>query len=208
MTVGLGAIVLIFAVLLSHRDYRRSGSDRAPNEAFAVVLKAGQETCQDGELLPADTAAVEMTIGAYEKPGPPLRVAFTGPHGEALTTGGLPAGWREGVVRIPIARWSRPTEGVRACLTNAGPEPIQLAGAVPDPGWVMDVAGAKVEGRLRYDFMRPGRESWLELLPTIVHRSTFAKSDLVRRWAWAAALLLMIFSVALAARTIVREDGR
>ncbi len=207
MTVGLGVVVLVFAVLLSQRDHRRSGSDRTPNEAFATVLNGGQATCQEGELLPADTAAVEMTIGTYGKPGPPLRVTFTGPHGEALTTGGLPAGWRQGVVRIPIARWSRPTEGVWACLTDTGQQPITVAGAVPDPGYIMDVAGAKVEGRLRYDFMRAGRESWLELLPTIAHRSTFAKSDLVRHWAWAAALLLMILSVALAARTIVREDS-
>jgi hypothetical protein len=207
MTVGLGAIVLIFAVLLSQHDHRRSGSDRTPNEAFAAVLNGGQATCQEGELLPADTAAVEMTIGTYGKPGPPLRVAFTGPHGEALTTGSLPAGWRQGIVRIPIPHWSRPTEGVRVCLTDAGSQPITLAGAVPDPGYTMDVAGAKVEGRLRYDYMRPGRESWLELLPTIVHRSTFARSDLVRHWAWAAALLLMIFSVALAVKTIVREES-
>lgn len=204
--VGLAAIVVVFAAMLQQRDERRSGSDRTPNGAFVAALGANREACQEGELLPADTAAVQVTMGTYGRPGPPVGVVFTGPHG-VLTTGGLPAGWRQGVVRIPVAHVSTPTERVRVCLRNGGPGGIAIAGTLPDPGLHMIVAGQSIEGRLRFDYMRPGRESWLQLLPTLVYRSTLGKSDLVRHWAWAGALLLMLFAVGLAVRTIVREEA-
>jgi hypothetical protein len=207
MAVGLAAIAVILAVVLLQKDQRRSGSDLTPNGAFIAPLLAGQETCQEGELLPADTSAIRVTIGTYGKPGPPVHVTFTGPHGHLLSSGGLPAGWREGVVRIPIAHVSNATDGARVCLRNSGPGAITLAGALPDPGYRMQVASTTIEGRLRYDYLRPGSESWLELLPTIVHRSTLGKAGLVRHWAWAGALVLMLLAVGLAARTIILEES-
>jgi hypothetical protein len=206
LTLGLAAIVAIFAVVLVQKDQRRSGSDLTPNGAFVAPLAAGQRTCQDDELLPADTSALRATIGSYGRPGPPVQLTVTGPDGRVLTAGGLRAGWRQGIVQIPIAHVSTATDGARVCLRDGGPGPIAVAGAVPDPGFHMQVGSKTVEGRLRYDYMRPGRESWLELIPTIVHRSTIAKSSLVRRWAWLAALLLMLFAVGLATRTIIREE--
>jgi hypothetical protein len=203
--VGLVAIAVVFALILLNRDQRRSGTDLTPNGAFVAALGTGQQACQDGELLPADTAAVQITIGTYGRPGPPLRVAFTDPRGRVLASGGLRAGWHQGVVRIPVARVSHASEGVRVCVRNAGPQTIALAGDLPDPGYLMTVAGKTTGGRLRYDYMRPGRESWLQLLPTLVHRSTLGRSDLVRGWGWAAVLTLMLVAVALAIRTILRE---
>jgi hypothetical protein len=71
----------------------------------------------------------------------------------------------------------------------------------------MQVAGRLVPSvRLRIDYMRPGRESWLRLLPTIAYRSTLGKSGLIRHWAWIGALLLMLFATALAARTVLAEE--
>lgn len=208
MAVGLAAVALILLAVLLAKDQRRSGGDMTPNGAFVAGLGAGQQTCQEGELLPADTSAMRATIGSYGKPGPPVRVTLTGPHGELLSSGGLRAGWKEGIVQIPIAHVSKATEGVRVCLGDAGAGPITIAGAQPDPGFHMQVGDRTIEARLRYDYMRPGRESWLQLLPTIVHRSTLAKSGLVRHWAWAGALVLMLLAIGLAARTIVREDSQ
>ena len=78
---------------------------------------------------------------------------------------------------------------------------------MPDPGYRLRVASSTLEARLRYDYMRPGRESWFELLPTLVYRSTLGKSDLVRHWAWLAALLLMLAAISLAVATLLREPG-
>jgi hypothetical protein len=206
--VGLAAVVVVLTLVLLHGGRRRSGSDLTPNGAFVAALGAGEQVCQDGELLPADTSAARLTIGTYGLPGPPVHVTFTGPSGEPLSSGSLAAGWRQGVVDIPIAHVSQPREGVRACVRNSGPQRIAVAGDLPDPGYRMQVAGKSIEGRLRFDYMRPGSETWLALLPAIVYRSTLGKSDLIRHWAWAAALALMLFAVGLAIRTILREEPR
>jgi hypothetical protein len=203
--LGLAGIVVTFAVLLLHSEQRRSGTDLTPNGAFVGFVGAGQEACQEQELLPADTSAVRMTIGTRGLPGPPIHMTLSVPGGRTVTNGGLAAGWHQGVVTIPVKRVSEPTPGLRACLRNAGPQQIQLAGTTPDPGYHFELAGGTVEGRLRYDYLRPGRESWLELLPTLAYRSTIAKSDLVRHWAWAGAVVLMLLAAGFAVATIVRE---
>jgi hypothetical protein len=206
LACGLLAIAVAFAVLLTHSEPRRSGTDYTPNANFAAVLKPGQETCQDRELLPADTAAVRMTIGTYGQPGPRVSVSLTGPHGEALTAGTLAAGWRQGVVEIPVARVHRATAEASACLRDDGPSRVALAGDSGDQFHQMQVAGKTVDNaRLLYEYMRPGSETWLQLLPTASYRFSLGKSGLVRHWAWVGALVLMALAVALAMRTIVRE---
>jgi hypothetical protein len=207
VAVGLLAIVVLLAVALLQRAPRRSGSDLTPNGAFVVALSKGQQACQGRELLPIDTAALQMTIGTYGRPGSLLSVIVTGPRGETLTVGTLKQGWHQGVVRIPVARVTTATEGASVCLRNDGPWRVAVAGDFPDPGYELMVAGKTVHDvRLRVDYMRPGRETWLALAPTVVHRFSLGKSDLVRHWAWIGVLALMIFAVALATRTIIRAE--
>jgi hypothetical protein len=208
--VGVLVIAGLFTVLLLQRGERRSGSDLTPNGAFVALLGGGQQACQGGELLPADTAALRMTIGTYRKPGPALTVSMTAPNGTVLASGGLPEGWREGVLRIPVSQTSTATEGVRVCLRNDDPRHrgrvIALAGDTPDPGYTTEVAGRTLANlRLRVDYMRPDRESWLQLLPTIAHRFSLAKSGLVRHWAWIGVLVLMLAAVGGALWTILSE---
>ena len=207
MAVGLAAVVVILAAVLLQSDQRPSGTDRTHAGAFVATLHAGQSACQEGELLPADTSAVRATIGTFGRPGPALADHLPrASRRSSSRRARCAAGWRAGLVQIPLPHISTATEGVRVCLRNLGPGAIGIAGQQPYPGFHMLVAGSEVEGQLRYDYMRPGRESWLTLLPTIVYRSTLAKAPALRHWAWAAALVLMAFAVALAAWTIVRAE--
>jgi hypothetical protein len=204
VAAGLTGLLVALGVLLAQQEPRRSGSDLTLNGAFVVVLNGGQQACQDQELLPADTSALRLTIGTYGAAGQPLRVSVSGAHGEALTSGGLAAGWRQGVVRIPVAHVSRASDSARLCLSNEGSKPIALAGNYPDPGYTMQVAGStSQERRLRVDYLRPGRESWFELLPTLIYRFSLGKAGFVRHWAWIAVLALMLAAVTLAVRTIL-----
>jgi hypothetical protein len=205
--IGVAAIAVASVIVLLQRAPRRSGTDLTPNGAFVAGIHGGQEVCQGGELLPADTAALQMTIGTYGKPGPPITVTVTDPRGGVVASGRLGAGWRQGIVRIPITRVAQPSEHNHICIRQERATPersIALAGDLPDPGQHMHVAGRSVEGRLRYEFMRPGSESWWQLLPTIVHRFSLGKGGLVRHWAWVGVLLLMLVALVLAVRTIVR----
>jgi hypothetical protein len=202
------AIAVAFAVLLTHSEPRRSGTDYTPNANFAAVLKPGQETCQAHELLPADTAAVRMEIGTYGKPGPRVSVSVTGEHGEALAAGSLVPGWHQGVVEIPVARVHVASAETTACLRDDGPSRVAVAGDSGDSFHTMRVGGRTIQNaQVLYEYMRPGSESWLQLLPTAVYRSTLGKSGLVRHWAWAGALALMLLAIGLALRAIAREGA-
>jgi hypothetical protein len=203
---GLLALAAAFGVLLLQRAPRRSGTDVTPNPAFVVTLGAAQRVCQAQEL-PADTAALELTMGTYGNPGPALGVSVSGPHG-LLSSGGLRAGWRQGAVRIPVSHVGSSTPDATVCLRNLGPARVALAGDAPDPGFQLQVDGRTLPATsLRIEYMRPGRESWLALLGTIAHRFSLGKGGLVRHWAAPAALLLMALAVALAVRTLLAEGG-
>jgi hypothetical protein len=123
-----------------------------------------------------------------------------------VSTGALAPGWRTGVVTIPVSRVARTLQGATVCLTNLGQRSIAFAGSVPDADFYVAIAGKPLSGRLRIEYMRPGRESWFSLLPTLAHRFSLAKADLVRHWAWGGVIVLMLFAVALAARTVIREE--
>ena len=110
-----------------------------------------------------------------------------------MTSGALKAGWREGVVRIPVTHVSEASEEARFCLRDDGARPIALAGDSPDPGYQLQIAGRTIESqRVRIDYMRPASESWLELAPTIVHRFGGRQGSWVRGWAWLAVVALML----------------
>src|SRR5271154_3179212 len=121
MAVGLAAIVVFFVVFLLGKAPRRSGSNLTPNGSYVAAIDAGQQACQEGELLPADTAALRATLGTYGEPGPALAVTLTGARGEPLSSGALQAGWRQGVVQIPIRHVSAASQGVRVCVIDGGP---------------------------------------------------------------------------------------
>jgi hypothetical protein len=63
-------------------------------------------------------------------------------------------------------------------------------------------------GRVRLEWLRPGSESWLEVLPTVAHRFALG------RWNPAGTLLLPALALLLvaawigAARLVLREVGR
>lgn len=206
--VGVVALLVTFGIALTAREPRLSGSNYTPPEAFVTAVQPGQQACQGSELLPGDTAAVRLTIGTYGRPGPPLTLTATGPAGRTLTRGVLGAGWRQGVVRIPVRRVTSATNDVRLCVGVAPPprgSAIALGGNV-QPGEEIEVGGRSFQGvRVRVDYLRPDRESWYELLPTIVHRFSIAKAGFLRNWEWVAALLLVFGSALLAIRTVLRS---
>jgi hypothetical protein len=204
VAVGLAGILLALVLLLLHREPHRSGTDRTPADAFVVKLAGGQQACQGQELLPLDTAAVQLTIATGGQPGPPLSVSLRDARGRVLTQGALAAGWRQGAVTVPVEKVRRASSGDEICVHD-GARPgsaamIGIAGDSSDPGYEMTVAGSALSDfRVRVDYLRPGRESWLQMVPVVAHRLTLGKSGLIRHWVWIGAPLLMLMAIVLAA---------
>ncbi len=213
VVVGVGVLVIVafFAVLLTQRGWRISGTDMTPDREPVALLGGGQQACEGQETLPGDTAALQLEI-EVSGAGPPLSATITGRDGATLARGRLAPGWHGGAVRIPVTHVSTTTEGVRVCVRDDAPShggrTIDLGGQSYDLGLNSEVAGKLDENmRIRIDYLRPRRESWFQLAPTIVGRFSLGKSDLLRHWAWVALLVLMLGCVGLAVRTIVSESA-
>ena len=207
-TLALAAalLVLLVAILIVvlQREPRRAGTNMTPLASVAIALPSGQELCEPGELVPADTAGLRVLVRSSGPTGP-LRARVLGPGGGVVASGTLAAGWRPEEVTVPISRVGTTTSGI-VCLQNGGSSQLLFGGALPDPPYTYVIAGQQQSGRLRIDYMRPGRESWLGLVTPLTYRFSLGRSPLTRWWASGAVLVLMLAVVALTAWILLRPE--
>jgi hypothetical protein len=206
LAVGLALLVLLVLALIVvlQREPRRAGTNMTPLSSVAIALAAGQELCEPGELVPADTAGLRVIVRSSGPTGP-LRARVLGPGG-VVARGSLAAGWRPEQVTVPLSRVGTATSNAIVCLRNGGSSQLLFGGALPDPPYTYTVAGQEQSGRLRIDYMRPGRESWLGLLTPLTYRFSLGRSPLTRSWASGAVLVLMLAVVALTAWILLRTE--
>jgi hypothetical protein len=207
VVVALGLLALIGAalVVLLQSAPRRAGTNLTANTGYVIPLQAGEQLCEPGELVPGDTGALRLSVSSGALPGPPLDVTMV-VGARPLATGRLAAGWRSGAVTIPVSRIRETQQGATICLVNRGSRSVSFGGSVPDADFYVVLGSKPLRGRMRVEYMRPGSESWLTLLGTLTHRFSLAKADVVRHWAAPAVLVLMLFVVGLAVRTILRAE--
>jgi hypothetical protein len=213
---GVLALVCALAVILSGRQLQIASTDRVDNNQFAAVLGPAQHICQYNEDVPPGATALRMTIGDYDKPGPPLSFDITAARKVAGTSqvqeiarGHLAAGWAQGAVLVPITRVRSEVSGAAVCIANHGRTPVAIAGlpdSVGDFGLydIQDGVNAPVE--VRIDYMLPGRPSWFGMLATLAHRMTLGKGSYIGILGWLAPLMLVLALSAIAVRTLFAQE--
>jgi hypothetical protein len=207
MGVGLLAIAVAAIAILAQRQQRRSGTNGAADFGYVIAIHAGEQVCEPGELLPGDTGALRLRASSGGTLGPEVGATVADGHGRTVATGVLRPGWRTGMVTIATTRVAQTMPAAIVCLVNRGSQAIAFGGSVPDADFYVVLGGKPLNGRMRIEYMRPGRESWFSLAPTLVHRFSLAKADLVRHWAAAAALVLMLIAIVLATRIVLHEES-
>ena len=147
---GVLALLTTFGIALAARA---TAASPGPTHATGGVRRGpgSRPAGMSGRGAAArDTGAVQLTIGTYGRPGPPLSLTATGPSGRVLTRGGLPAGWHQGVVRIPVRRTSSPSRRRPRVRAASPPRPrgstIALGGNT-ERGLLMEVAGRPCPAR-------------------------------------------------------------
>jgi hypothetical protein len=193
LAAGFALLLVPLAVTLLQSAPRSSGSNLVPELQQVTELRGPDRRCQDGEAVPADTAALRLLIGTYGRPAPALRVTVRRPGGRTVTTGRLPAGGPEGHVDIPLREVERMWPGTRVCVFVSGPGPTVLYGAAD---------------QLRFEWLRPASESWLELLPTIAHRMALGRWNPLGTLLLPALAILLVAAWVATARLVLREVGR
>ncbi len=172
--VALGLVLLAggIAALMSDSATRRAGANLVRgNEELTASTGNGGRLCQDGELLPKDTAAIRLSLSADARTGPAL--ALTARRGgELLTRGSRAAGWSGRSIAIPVQRVAETVDDVRVCVRLGRNGAVLLHGAVFESGSPAGATldGGPVGGQLRIEYLRSGRESWWSYAPTVLHR--------------------------------------
>jgi Predicted membrane protein (DUF2142) len=186
---------------LSRSEQRRSGTNGVLAQANMLV-PAGRLACQGRELLPADTAAVQIAGGTAT---PPLVVLRR--NGRALDSVVAAVDRRAGVIRAPIDRTARALDGVRVCLVLRAPTALGRGFTPPGVGTVV-VAGRPIPGNsLAISYLRSEAQSWWGSAATVAERMSGNHAGVT--WIiWATAVLVaasLALTGAIVLRTLVRD---
>jgi hypothetical protein len=189
LIVGLAVTVAAIATVLAGAPSAVLATNSVPESGPLNVTSArSARICQGGERLPAGTRAIQVSIED-----------FTGPHvnvevysgARIVTSGVLGAGWSGRAVPIPVPRVHRAISPVEVCLESSSiGEPITMVGSSSSKSEeAHSASGMPVGGRLRIDYLGPGRTSWLARAGSVM-----GHMGLGRAWngAWIAPFVLML----------------
>ena len=208
--LGLVALEAGLAVLLSSESVRYAGTNDVGGRALLTQSSGTRErVCQVGELLPRDTSTIRLSLQATGGPGPALALTASR-HGTVLTRGTRAAGWKGQMATIPVRWVAHSTDGVRICVTLGRRGAVNLRGGrIKLPELVRPEAeldGTPVGGRVRIEYLKPGRDSWWSYAGTVLHRM-----GLGRAWPGAGtpllAWLLMAAAATCALGLLIREQA-
>jgi hypothetical protein len=194
-------VVLAIALLLtagalaldmSGRAPRLAGTDHVDPLVFAATVPGGHTLCQPGMVLPPDAASVTMLVGTFGHPVPALAVRFLDDRGVLVARGSPAPGTREGNVTVALSRTRGAAVAGTLCLANPSRSAIVLGGesATAGPGSVR-LDGSVLAGRIDVAYLRPGRESWWHLLPTLDERFGLGKASFFGDWTLPAVALAL-----------------
>ncbi len=202
--VALALVALAVVVALSQGGDRRAGTNLVPVAGTPVELRGGGRACQLTRLLD-DAQRVELFVDAGGGRVPALAVSFADADGATVASGERPAGAPGGNVVVPLDRrvdGNRPS--TRFCVRNEGTRRIALGGAPTPPDAAATVAGRPAGGVIAVTYLRPGRETWWQLLPTISTRFGVGKAPVFGAWTLPVAALLLLGAWAGAVRLLLR----
>jgi hypothetical protein len=198
LAAGIALLAVAAAVVLAESKPRPAGSNYVPLQGPAVELQGRDEHCQEEGLVPADAAVMRFVTGTGFRPTPRIRVTMSTREGALLSAGTLPAGQSQGPVSVPLDRPIEETAGGIVACVATGP------GAGPGRATVL----YGIPGRVRFEWLRQGEESWFELLPTVAHRFGLGKGLWIGHWLFPLTVLVALGCWALGLRVLSRELAR
>ncbi len=169
--VALTAGMAIVTLSRSPLTLAGTNSVRPESKLARTTQTSYAEGCQTGETLPSDTAAVRLSLFAVIGPRVTVRI-LSGSH--LLTSGAQAPGWVGSVVTVPIRPLPRGHPRAKLCfkLTSIN-GPIQVIGQDTPAAAAVVSNGEPLAGRIRVEYLRPGRRSWWSLASSIARHMGF-----------------------------------
>jgi hypothetical protein len=198
LAIGLAGLALALLITLSHSPPVLAGTNSVAPDGFVATTRGSAVFCQDGETLPGGTTAIRLWVNTNINP--PVQVVVSA-GSQLLTRGSQQAGRLTGAIAIPVAPVPRTVAGARLCL-RFGPavEPVRLVGGTAPTRRHGEAPAAKI----RIEYLRPGRQTWWSLLPSIARRIGLGRAP-SGTWVAFVPLLLMAVAGIAALRLLLRE---
>jgi hypothetical protein len=173
---------------MSSKSQRLAGTNDVPPTQPVQQLNPGGGFCQADTLF-GGSAGLRVLALTGGKPGPALSVI--GAEGaQHLMQGGLPNGWHEGWIVIPTRRVPATVSNGDVCFVNHGSVPVTVMG---------------YDRAVRFEFLRPGSESWWSMASTIAHRMAVAKAGWIGAWTVWPVILVVVAAMGLSAWLLMRR---
>ena len=174
---------------------------------FSASVPGGGRLCQIGPRLSPEASSAQVVIGTFGRPVPALTLRFVGAANREVGTGYRAAGGREGLVTIPLTRRSPAGNAKSVCLLVGGKTGVVLEGErgakVGRPSELVN--GRRQAGRISILYLRPGEQSWWELLGVLDRRFGLGKASFFGDWTLPAAALGMLGLWLAAIRLLAHE---
>lgn len=186
LVAGLTLTAAAVVVVLS-RSPPRVARTNFPAEHKIAATPGSASACQSNEVLPAGTTALRLGLAAAL--GPKIRVAVLSGN-ELVTSGERGEGWAGGAVTVHVEPPPRTVSGATVCFSFKGEnERVTLLGQRTPASEAATSGQRALPGRMRIEYLAPGRSSWWSLLSTVARHMGYG-----RAWggAWIALLVLAL----------------
>jgi hypothetical protein len=165
LAVCLTLTVIAVGVSLARTPLVRAGTDGTPLPTEVGATFAPDTVCQSEELVPQGTTVIRLSLLSLL--GPRITLQATA-GSQIITTGVRSAGWTGTIVSIPVAPVTRTYAHATVCFTLAKRQQlVNYRGAETTRSPAVSNGTQVLPGRIRIEYLRPGKETWLSLaLPT------------------------------------------
>jgi hypothetical protein len=199
---GLALLTIAIGLTLTRSPPLLAGTNSIPAATRVATTTRSAGACQANEVLPADTSAIRLSLEASLGPRVTVK-ALSGKR--VLTHGERPAGWTGLGVTVPVKRVPQSTSGVKICFAFAVEnELVSIFGQRTPATVAATYPEGTLPGRMRIEYLRPGRSSWWSLALSVSRRM-----GLGRAWAgtWIVLLVLalMVTAATLASWLVLRD---
>jgi len=163
-------------------------TDYTPLNGTFTQLGGGARACQAHLILPSGASAVRLSL--YAGLGPRVTVKVLSGN-RVLTSGVREAGWRGESPTVPLRPVSYSVSHAKLCFAlGRTTEAVAIDGLSPSPSESATfTSGRSVGGKMRIEYLEPGRRSWLSLASSVARHAGLG------RWpagTWIFLLVMMV----------------
>ncbi|HEX8051993.1 MAG TPA: hypothetical protein VF517_03310 [Thermoleophilaceae bacterium] len=199
LAAGCAIALAVLAVVAAGDRRERSFGPNVRAERVLAVATPAREICQSDVGVAADFDTVELLLGTYGRPGPPLAVRVRDTRsGGQLAAGTLPAGAADNrAARVRVEPEVERGGSVDVCVRTAARRVALYGGADSDVITEARAGGRRVDGDLWIAFGRSEPRSALALLPDMLRRASVFRPEPVGPWAFWVLLAGVVAGVPL-----------